>query len=247
MPEGKLRLLFEDPHFIVVNKPSAIAVHQGWSKDKVTVLSILRRQFNVQFAPVHRLDRATSGALLLARDPESVRRLQRQFEAGSVIKNYLMLVRGIAPAAGLIDHAIAKSKLHEKREARTAFRRLGTFERYSAVLARPLTGRLHQVRRHLKHIGHPLIGDTKYGKGEHNRIFRQRFALERLALHATHLEFRHPYEDRVVDCRAPLPASLRLFQQLALQDVVEAALAEPAWRGDMDTLPIFGDNPSHAV
>jgi len=236
-----LQILVQDEHFLVVNKPAAIAVHQGWSREKHTVLSVLRRQLGEHLSPVHRLDRATSGALLLARDPETVRRLQRQFEDGSVTKNYLMLVRGLAPEFGLIDHPIAKSKQHDNREARTAFRRLGTFERYSLVSAWPLTGRLHQLRRHLKFISHPLIGDTKYGKGEHNRLFRSRFGLDRLALHATHLQFRHPYEASIVDGRAPLPCSLRVFEQIGLAKEIQTVLAAPAWRGELALLPLFTD------
>src|SRR5690606_32901100 len=181
-PQSPLPLLWRDEHLVVVNKPSGLAVHQGWAREPHTVVSVLRDQLGEHWSPIHRLDRATSGALLLAREPETIRRVQSQFDAGTVVKNYVALVRGKTPECGLIDHAIAKSKEHDKREARTAFRRVGTFERYSVVLAQPLTGRLHQIRRHLKFISHPLIGDTRYGKGEHNRLFRERFGLHRLAL-----------------------------------------------------------------
>lgn len=237
--QASLPLLLVDEQWVVVNKPSGLAVHQGWAKEPTTVVQVVRAQLGEGWSPVHRLDRATSGALLLARDPETVRRLQAQFEGHEVTKNYLALVRGITPECGLIDHAIAKSKEHEKREARTAFQRLGTFERYSLVLARPLTGRLHQIRRHMKFISHPLIGDTKYGKGEHNRLFRERFALMRLALHASHLEFRHPYTDAAITCRAPLPDDLNVVAALGLQSAVDSVLQNPAWRGDLETLPLF--------
>jgi tRNA pseudouridine65 synthase len=236
---NELPLLLSDEHIAVVNKPSGLAVHQGWAKEKTTVVQIVRRQLGDGWSPVHRLDRATSGALLLARDPETVRRLQAQFVAFDVTKNYLALVRGITPDNGLIDHAIAKSKEHEKREARTAFRRLGTFERYSLVQTRPLTGRLHQIRRHLKFISHPLIGDTKYGKGEHNRLFRERFALTRLALHASHLEFRHPYTEGRICCKAPLPEDLAVISTLGWETITNDVITRDAWRVEPETLPLF--------
>lgn len=236
-----LPLLWQDELFIVVNKPSGLAVHQGWAREKQTVVSVLRDQLGAHWSPVHRLDRSTSGALLLAKDAETTRRLQAQFESGRVIKNYLALVRGITPESGLIDHAIAKSKAHEKREARTAFRRLGTFERYSMVQTQPLTGRLHQIRRHLKFISHPLIGDTKYGKGEHNRLFRERFGVHRLVLHACHLHFAHPYSDAPMQLSAPLPDDLTFLQQLGLWGVVCGVLNDTGWSPEETTLERFTD------
>lgn len=236
-----LPILWQDAALVIVNKPSGLAVHQGWARERHTVVSCLRSQLGEHWSPVHRLDRATSGALLLAREPETIRRLQAQFEAGSVVKNYLALVRGIAPESGLIDHAIAKSKQHEKRPAQTAFRRVGTFERYSVVLTRPLTGRLHQIRRHLKFISHPLIGDTKYGKGEHNRLFRSRFGLHRMALHACHLQLSHPYSDAPICAVAALPSNLAVIEQIGLGGAVDAVLATVAWAPDVATLRVFTD------
>jgi tRNA pseudouridine65 synthase len=90
----------------------------------------------------------------------------------------------------------------------TEFRRLAVFERYALVEARPLTGRRHQIRRHFKHISHPLIGDVRYGKGEHNRLFRERFGLHRLALHALELAFVHPETEEELRIVAPVPEDL---------------------------------------
>lgn len=236
-----LPLLWHDEHLIVVNKPSGLPVHQGWAKEKHTLVSVLRAQLGEHWSPIHRLDRATSGALVLAREAETTRRVQSQFDAGTVVKNYLALVRGITPESGLIDHAIAKSKDHEKRDAQTAFMRLGTFERYSVVLVRPLTGRLHQIRRHLKFISHPLIGDTKYGKGAHNRLFRERFNLHRLVLHASHLKFVHPYSGAVVECSAPLPSDLSVLSELGLLPTVEGVIGGPSWLPELETLTRFTD------
>jgi tRNA pseudouridine65 synthase len=154
--------------------------------------------------PVHRLDRSTSGALVLALDPGTARSLQEQFEAGEVRKRYLALVRGIPPEAGIVDHPIPRSPDGPRVPAVTEFRRLGTFERYALLEVVPRTGRLHQIRRHLKHISHPLIGDVRYGKGEHNRLFRERFGLHRLALHALELRLVNP----PLSFLAPVPEDL---------------------------------------
>ena len=116
--------------------------------------------------------------------------------------------RGITPEAGLIDNPVPKTKNGPRIPAQTEFVRLATFERYSWLEARPKTGRLHQIRRHLKHISHPIIGDVRFGKGEHNRLFRARFGLHRMALHAAQVSFPHPDRDEVVSLTAPLPEDL---------------------------------------
>ncbi|MDP9120657.1 MAG: pseudouridine synthase, partial [Acidobacteriota bacterium] len=110
--------------------------------------------------------------------------------------------------AGVIDHPIPRRPDGPRVAAVTEFRRLATFERYSLVEALPRTGRLHQIRRHFKHLSHPLIGDVRYGKGEHNRLFRSRFGLHRLALHALELAFEHPVERVPLRLVAPLPEDL---------------------------------------
>lgn len=200
--------LHRDDWLWIVNKPSGLLVHRGWGRERVTALSLGSSATGRYLYPVHRLDRATSGALVFAFDAETTRLMQGALQSARSSKVYLALVRGIAPERALIDHPLAKSKQHEKRPAVTAIERIGTFERYSLVRARPLTGRLHQIRRHLKFISHPLIGDTKYGKGEHNRIFRERFALNRLALHAVQLRLEHPVTKEPLLVRAPLPHDL---------------------------------------
>jgi tRNA pseudouridine65 synthase len=235
-------VLFQDESLVVVNKPSGMIVHRGWGLDRVTALSALRDQLGAYVYPVHRLDRATSGALLFALSAELAATLQALFERGEVIKNYLVVTRGITPQEGLVDHAIAKSKAHEKRPAFTAFRRLGQFERYSLVQARPYTGRLHQIRRHLKFISHPVIGDTRYGKGEHNRLFRERFALHRMALHASCLSFAHPLSGALVVARAPVHADLgEPLAQMGLGEVVTDAVLQPPWQPSREALRRFTD------
>ena len=203
-----LVVLHHDDVLVAVSKPSGLAVHRGWSRDRIVALTLVRDRLGQRVFPVHRLDRATSGALLFALDPGTARRVQEQFIAGSVRKRYLALVRGIPPEHGLIDHPVPLSPHGPRVPAVTAYRRLATFERYALLEVRPRTGRLHQIRRHLKHISHPLIGDVNYGKGEHNRLFRDRFGLHRLALHALELSLDHPADGRPLRFFAPLPEDL---------------------------------------
>jgi tRNA pseudouridine65 synthase len=108
----------------------------------------------------------------------------------------------------VIDHPVPRDEDGPKVPAVTEFRRLAIFERYALVEARPRTGRRHQIRRHFKHLSHPLIGDVCYGKGEHNRLFRERFGLHRLALHALELAFEHPETGEAIRIVAPVPEDL---------------------------------------
>jgi tRNA pseudouridine65 synthase len=200
--------MYRDGVLLVVSKPSGMAVHRGWSREKIVALQVARDQAGRHVYPVHRLDRATSGALLLAFDPGTARRLQEQLEAGEVTKRYIALVRGIPPETGVIDHPIPRAPDGPRVPAVTEYRRLATFERYALVEVLPRTGRLHQIRRHFKHLSHPLIGDVRYGKGEHNRLFRERFGLHRLALHALELGFDHPVTGERLRIAAPVPEDL---------------------------------------
>ncbi|MEE2960690.1 MAG: pseudouridine synthase [Myxococcota bacterium] len=200
--------LYEDPDLVVINKPSGLLVHRGWDNDKVVAMTLVRDYVGRHVFPVHRLDRPTSGALIFALNKEAARALSQSFEAGHHQKAYLALVRGITPDEGIIDHPVPKEPRGERVDAITYFRRLYYFERYSWVAAWPKTGRLHQIRRHLKHMTHPLIGDVNYGKGEHNRLFRERFGLQRLALHASSISFCHLRSGEPVTVRAPMPADL---------------------------------------
>ncbi len=203
-----LEVLYRDEHLIAINKPSGLLVHRGWANDRITALSLVRSLAGQRVYPVHRLDRGTSGVLLFALSPEVVKVAQAQLEKMKMVKTYVTLVRGITPGAGEIDHPIAKEKGKPKQPARTSYRRLGTFERYSLVEAIPHTGRTHQLRRHFKHISHHIIGDVNYGKGDHNRLFRERFGLHRLALHALSLELPHPTTEERLLLRAGLPPDL---------------------------------------
>jgi len=200
-----LEIVHADEHLVAINKPSGMLVHRGWAQDDIVAVDLLHAQLGRRVWPLHRLDRGTSGVVLFALDVETARELSAELERGGLTKRYLALVRGLAPEGELlIDYSLRRvdSKAKDRQDAQTRIRRLGSFERYSLVEAVPLTGRTHQIRRHLKHIAHPIIGDVRYGKGDHNRLFRERFGLHRLALHAAELRWGE------LAIHAPVPADL---------------------------------------
>jgi tRNA pseudouridine65 synthase len=211
-------VLFADDHLVVVNKPSGISVHRGWDADRVTMLSTVRDAMGRWVYPVHRLDRATSGVLVFAFDSEGTARLQEALSAGQ--KRYLALVRGIPPEELRIDHALARED-GVRVDAVTNLRRLGVaLNRFSLIEALPETGRLHQIRKHLKHIHHPVMGDTRYGDGKENRRLRSEVGLHRLALHARELRFVHPWTGEELAIVAPLPDDLRVpLERLGLAEL----------------------------
>lgn len=203
-----LPLLFADDSIAVVTKPSGLAVHRGWAADRVNAVTLARRRLGKRVFPVHRLDRATSGVLVFALSHEAAGSLQSAFKAGEVSKTYLALVRGTPPIEGIVDSPVPRSEKGPRVPALTYFRRLATAGRFSLVEAVPKTGRLHQIRRHLKHAGHPLVGDVRYGVGEINRHFRAEFGLHRLALHALTLRFAHPASGEPTAFFSEIPADL---------------------------------------
>jgi tRNA pseudouridine65 synthase len=215
----QLEILHEDADIVVVAKPSGLLVHRTEaSADEAAVLQLARDATGgAHVYPVHRLDRGASGVLVLARSPAAARVLHEQLEEGSAEKRYLALVRGAPPPEGVIDHPIPRREDGPRVPALTEFTRVAVvsvqvgprLQPYALVEARPRSGRFHQIRRHLKHIGHPLIGDANYGRSEHNRLCRERFGLARLALHAASLAFDHPGTRERVRFTTPLPDDLR--------------------------------------
>ena len=172
-------------------------------------------------SPVHRLDRPTSGLLLFARDPHTASLLGQAMMANAVHKTYRALVRGWPPESGLIDHALKEHPVDKRlkdepqpvRDAQTRYSRLATTQleveiegfptsRYSLLQLHPLTGRKHQLRRHMQHLSHPIIGDTNYGRTRHNHYFAQRFGYSRLMLAATELHFTHPVTGEAMHLQA---------------------------------------------
>lgn len=239
MPALPLDVLYRDETLVAVAKPSGLVVHRSaQAGDRVNVVSLLASQLGQRVWPVHRLDRGASGVLLLALTQEAAGALGTAFAASAVHKRYLAVARGWCDAAVSLDYALADETGGPPLSARTTFRRLATVElpfsvrphataRYSLVEAAPETGRTHQIRRHLAHLRHPIVGDVNHGDGRHNRLFRDRFGLRRLLLHATSLELAHPATGAPLRLEAPLPAELReLFARLGWSPV--AALAPRA-------------------
>lgn len=213
-----LPVLYRDDHLIAIDKPSGLLVHRSPIDRHETrfALQLLRDQIGQRVYPVHRLDKPTSGILLFALSPDIARILATRFSEYSVSKHYLAVVRGYCPETGVIDHPITdkpdgiadrnRNQPRPAQDARTRYRCLATVEvphavdrypqaRYSLVHLQPLQGRRHQLRRHMKHIGHPIIGDAKYGKGVHNRFFRDHYHSDRLLLACTGMTLRHPVSD----------------------------------------------------
>ena len=185
-----IAILHRDARCVAVDKPSGVATHRGWADDEDALLQLVRDTVGAYVYPIHRLDRGASGVTLFALDRDAARAFSAAWPNAD--KRYLAITRGHPPEHVMIDHAIPKAPGLERISAKTEVWRKEMFGRYSLVEARPHTGRLHQIRRHLKHISCPLIGDVRYGKGEHNRLWRERFGLHRLALHCTSLTVAHP-------------------------------------------------------
>lgn len=200
-----LRVLHVDDALVAVDKPTGLLVHASTldAHEWRNARTLLETQLAMPLWTVHRLDKATSGVLMFARSRDVARTLGAAFEAGMVAKTYLALVRGWPPPAGTIDYPLARDpELPAAGQARlpavTHYRRLVCHEwpfadgrhassRYALVEVEPLSGRRHQIRRHFKHLAHPLIGDSTHGKGPHNRAVAQWLGLSRLWLHASRL------------------------------------------------------------
>lgn len=192
-------ILHRDDRCVAVDKPSGLSTHRGWDESDDALLQRVRDEVGVWVYPVNRLDRGASGIVLFALDREAAAALQATWSEAD--KRYLAITRGHPAEHVLLDHPIPRAPGEERVDARTELWRHETFGRYALVEARPHTGRLHQIRRHLKHLACPLIGDVRYGKGEHNRIFRAQHDLHRLALHCTKLTVAHPDGSTlVVEC-----------------------------------------------
>jgi tRNA pseudouridine65 synthase len=209
----RIPFLFHDADMVVVNKPSGLLVHRGWGRDDVTLIDLLKVALPGQpIHTVHRLDRGTSGALLVALNPETARDLSKQIESHSISKSYLALVRGRFTEPVEVNHPLAPQKGAAKADATTRCEPFASApsqpRETSLIWAHPQTGRTHQIRRHLKHLNHPILGDVNYGKGPLNRAARSRYDLHRLALHAYTITFRHPRTQNVLCITAPLPDDL---------------------------------------
>lgn len=237
---NNLNILFEDDDIIALNKPSGLLVHPSWIAPRGTpnLASMLKEYFNGGSPyTIHRLDRPTSGVILFGKNKEIAQKMNLLFAERKVEKTYLCMVRGYTPEADLIDYALKEEldkiadkhakKDKEAQEAVSEYRRLATVEldipvgryeksRYSLVEVKPKTGRKHQIRRHMKHIFHPIIGDTNHGDNKHNKSFRENFDLQRLMLMASNIKFEHPVTQQMMDISGPVDQYTdQLFKKFA--------------------------------
>jgi tRNA pseudouridine65 synthase len=230
--QEKLEILFQDEQLIAVHKPAGMLVHKSPidKQEKRYAMRVLRNQIGQWVYPVHRLDKPTSGLLLFALDSDIARLVAEQFENRTVQKRYFAVVRGFTAEELDIDYPLKeiavfkseqeKADAKEAKSALTQLKRLQTFElpfsdgrfptsRYSYLELSPKTGRKHQLRRHMKHISHPIAGDVKYGKGNHNRIFREELECDRLMLAASDLLLTHPVTGDPLKLHCPFEADFQ--------------------------------------
>ncbi|WP_333888498.1 pseudouridine synthase [Sphingobacterium siyangense] len=227
-----LEILYEDESIVAINKPHGLLVHRSSIARDASefALQLLRDQLGKTVYPAHRLDRKTGGILLFSLNKETDQYLQKSFQERKVDKKYLAVLRGFAPAEGLIDYPLKRDD-GTVQEAQTSFRLLAQSElvvpfgkfptsRYSLVEANPITGRMHQLRRHFAHIFHPIIGDRPHGCNKQNKFWKETYQMDTMLLHASELTFKHPLSGEDVHIKAPLqPDFIRVLEILNLNEV----------------------------
>ena len=239
-----VQILYQDAYLVAINKPSGLLVHKSPIDKHETqfALQLVRDHIGQYVYPVHRLDKPTSGVLLFGLTPEVAQVLSLLFRTSGVHKEYIAIVRGFTEVSSEIDYALKQMLdtkeqkkqgiTKEAKEAQTAFVRLATVElpyavsrypvaRYSLVKLMPKTGRKHQLRRHMKHIFHPIVGDTKHGRGEHNAFFREKFGACRLLLHSHRISLVHPVSKEFLTIEAPVDETFDgLFKHFGWKSIV---------------------------
>ena len=211
-----IEIIYEDEHLVAINKEAGLLVHRSWLDKGETrfAMQLTRDAVGCHVFPVHRLDKPTSGVLLFAKSPAVARSLTEAFTAHEVKKQYLAVVRGYMSEQGSVDYALSfkPDAIADKfanldkpaQEAVTHWQSLAQIElpfavskkhdttRYSLMRLTPETGRKHQLRRHMRHLFHHIVGDTSHGDGRHNRFFRTQYDCSRMLLHAQTLTLSHP-------------------------------------------------------
>ncbi len=221
-----LEILYQDEYITAINKPHGLLVHQSpIARDASEfAIQLLRDQIGKKVFPVHRLDRKTSGVLLFAFDKDVNRILTEQFTTKQIEKRYIAIVRGFAPEEMLIDYALYKDN-GVLQEAQTLIKRMQTAEidlpsgkhptsRYSFVEAFPFTGRMHQIRKHLAHILHPIIGDRPHGCNKQNKLWLEKYEMNTMMLHGASLKLNHPVTNEVLEIKAEPQAEFKRVMQL---------------------------------
>ena len=200
----ELEIIYQDKFLIAINKPHGLLVHRSKIARDVDVfaLQLLRDQIGQKVYPSHRLDRKTSGVLLFALNEETDKKMKLLFAENLTKKVYYTIVRGFVDGSGEIDYPLTRED-GRVQEAQTLFEAvektevnvpLGKFEtsRYSYVKVMPKTGRMHQIRKHFAHIFHPIIGDRPHGCNKQNKLFKNKWGMDTMMLHAHSLSFQHP-------------------------------------------------------
>jgi tRNA pseudouridine65 synthase len=202
--DSTLEIIYQDSGLVAINKPNGLLVHKTSiaADTHVFAVQLLRNQLGQKVYPVHRLDRKTSGVLLFALTEELNSLMQKQFYDGQVKKEYYAIVRGFTPDTMDIDYPLRRDD-GVLQEAFTALRTLQKVEvdvssgkhatsRYALVVLNPATGRMHQLRKHMAHVFHPIIGDRPHGCNKQNKFFMENYQMSSMLLHAAHLDFVHP-------------------------------------------------------
>jgi len=234
-----LEILYQDEYLVAVNKPSGLFVHRSFmDKNEIYfALQLVRDQIGQYVYPLHRLDRPTSGVLLFALNADVARIMGEAFTNKTIQKTYLAITRGHLVGEGVVDYALKEKldKIGDKfvdpnkpaQSAQTHYKTidtavvnepLGKFDtvRYSLIELKPLTGRRHQIRRHLSHLRHPIIGDINYGDNKQNPFFHKYFGFKRLMLHAYQLTFNHPISHTLITIQANLDEQWQgVFERLS--------------------------------
>jgi tRNA pseudouridine65 synthase len=224
-----LDIIFEDQFIICVNKPNNMVVHHAYHSrnvaDEMALLQLIQAEKGIKVYPIHRLDRKTSGIILLAKETIHVSKFQELFTNNEIEKTYYGVVRGFSPESKTIDSPVKGRDASIHKDALTYLKTLEQIvleipvkpydsSRYSLVELKPKTGRMHQLRVHTSKISHPLIGDIKYGDKNHDLMFEENFGWKNMFLHAGHLKFKHPFSEEVLILKANFPKDwISLFEE----------------------------------
>ena len=240
---NQIDIIYEDEFLVAINKEAGLLVHRSWlDKDETRfAMQLTRDAVGCHVFPVHRLDKPTSGVLLFAKSPSVARSLTEAFTEHKVTKQYLAVVRGFMPEQGTVDYALSfkPDAIADKfasldkpaQEAVTHWQSLAQIElpfavskkhdtsRYSLMRLMPETGRKHQLRRHMRHLFHHIVGDTSHGDGRHNQFFRTQYDCTRMLLHAQSLALSHPVTNEPLLLKAGLDNQwMRILEEFAWLD-----------------------------
>ncbi|WP_317131296.1 pseudouridine synthase [Polaribacter sp. IC073] len=229
-----MKVVFEDEYLLCVSKPNNMLVHHAHHSrnvsEETSLLQWIQEEKGIKVYPIHRLDRKTSGIILLAKETAFVSKFQELFTNNEIEKTYYGVVRGFSPATKTIDSPVKGRDANVHKEALTYFKTLAQVtldvpvkpydsSRYSLVELKPKTGRMHQLRVHTNKISHPLIGDAKYGDKNHDVMFDENFGWKNMFLHAGKLAFKHPFSGEELILKAPYPKDwIAMFKEFSWEN-----------------------------